>query len=169
MQSLYTRKWKRFTLFSVCCPGLNGTTGGQHKFHCIMNYLWANSMPRHMKSVGTTPRIHKLGTRLCKGSNSRFDRALPEYPSDRFGLKCQSSSERGGAAPARIQSRFITTLQDFSYSWETALNVGLDIASDNLLGWKGIQEKAEVNSTKSYIINHATSRWILNARYINNP
>jgi hypothetical protein len=39
-----------------------------------------------------------------------------------------------------------------------ALNVDLDISFDNLLGWKAIQEKAgEVNSTKSYIINHVTS------------
>jgi hypothetical protein len=40
------------------------------------------------------------------------------------------------------------------YSWEIALNVGLDVSFDNMQDWKGIREKAgEVNSTEVYITN----------------
>jgi hypothetical protein len=49
------------------------------------------------------------------------------------------------------------------YSWEMALNVGLDASLDNMQDWKGIREKAgEVNSTKAYITNDEISRCILN-------
>jgi hypothetical protein len=38
------------------------------------------------------------------------------------------------------------------YSWEMALNVGLDVSFDNMEEWKGIRNKAvEVNSTETYI------------------
>jgi hypothetical protein len=45
------------------------------------------------------------------------------------------------------------------YSWEMALNIGLDVSVDNLWDLKGIREKAgEVNSTRARIKNGETSR-----------
>jgi hypothetical protein len=38
------------------------------------------------------------------------------------------------------------------YSWEMALNVGLDVPFDNMQNWKEIQEQArEIKNAKAYI------------------
>jgi hypothetical protein len=40
------------------------------------------------------------------------------------------------------------------YSWEVALNFGLDVSFDNTFYWKGIREKErKVNITAAYITN----------------
>jgi hypothetical protein len=44
------------------------------------------------------------------------------------------------------------------YSWEMALNVGLDTSFVNTQDWKGIRKKAgEVNSTTTYVTNDGAS------------
>jgi hypothetical protein len=52
------------------------------------------------------------------------------------------------------------------YSWEIALDVGLDASFDNTQDCKGIQEKAgEINNMKAYMTNHEIFRLILNGCY----
>jgi hypothetical protein len=44
------------------------------------------------------------------------------------------------------------------YSWEMALNVGLEVSFDNMKDWKGIRQKyKEVYSTKSWTTSDETS------------
>jgi hypothetical protein len=52
------------------------------------------------------------------------------------------------------------------YSWEIALNVGLDVPFNDMEGWNGIWQKAvEVNSTKVYTTNEGASRVTLVSRH----
>jgi hypothetical protein len=45
------------------------------------------------------------------------------------------------------------------YSWEIALNVGLDVSFKDLQEWKGIREKVwQVNRTKSYVADDESYR-----------
>jgi hypothetical protein len=93
MQSLYTEKFKYFTLFSARCPDLNGITGGQHGSLYTEMSMCANSTPRRVKSV---VQLHAfLNSALDGVWGQILAPAAVSYPSDRLG-GYQSSSGRDG-------------------------------------------------------------------------